>query len=261
MKMNSKNITLFNYVYSNSFENEKDDDLKWNEFKEICQNKMNYVPYDFIEENNSLVTYNKKGMWVDLLGNKEAIGKFVILNFLGQKEFINYKVNEIKSIISNYGNKAFDNLENTFEYMCNEAIREILIECRNKDLILFDNNIFKYFDDRLGIILFDNIEIIISKKENNLNGNNIYINNSGQFVNQLGNNNMANIKINDEQLFALLNDKMEALKTEMQNKNCEDKIKELEEAIKNKDKKSALEIISQLAGIGSFIATGISMFL
>ena len=90
---------------------------------------------------------------------------------------------------------------------------------------------------------------------------NIYINNSGQFVNQLGNNNMANIKINDEQLFALLNDKMEALKTEMQNKNCEDKIKELEEAIKNKDKKSALEIISQLAGIGSFIATGISMFL
>ena len=179
MKMNSKNITLFNYVYSNSFENEKDDDLKWNEFKEICQNKMNYVPYDFIEENNSLVTYNKKGMWVDLLGNKEAIGKFVILNFLGQKEFINYKVNEIKSIISNYGNKAFDNLENTFEYMCNEAIREILIECRNKDLILFDNNIFKYFDDRLGIILFDNIEIIISKKENNLNGNNIYINNSG----------------------------------------------------------------------------------
>ena len=216
--MNSKNITLFNYVYSNSFENEKDDDLKWNEFKEICQNKMNYVPYDFIEENNSLVTYNKKGMWVDLL-------------------------------------------ENTFEYMCNEAIREILIECRNKDLILFDNNIFKYFDDRLGIILFDNIEIIISKKENNLNGNNIYINNSGQFVNQLGNNNMANIKINDEQLFALLNDKMEALKTEMQNKNCEDKIKELEEAIKNKDKKSALEIISQLAAIGSTIATGISMFL
>ena len=50
---------------------------------------MNYFPYDFIIENDNLITYNKKGMWQDLDGNKETTGKFVILNFLGQKEFLN----------------------------------------------------------------------------------------------------------------------------------------------------------------------------
>ena len=46
--MNNKNISLFNYVYSSTFETEKNDDLKWSEFKNICLDKMNYLPYDFI---------------------------------------------------------------------------------------------------------------------------------------------------------------------------------------------------------------------
>lgn len=260
--MNNKNISLFNYVYSNTFETEKNDDLKWSEFKDICLDKMNYFPYDFIIENDNLITYNKKGMWQDLDGNKETTGKFVILNFLGQKEFLNYKVSEIKVIISNYGNKAFNNLGNVFENMCNEAIREVLNECRNIGLIEFDNNkTFMYASDRLYNIFYDNIKVIINKQDNNLYGN-VYINNSGQLVNQLGNGNVANIsKVNDEQLFVLLNEKLEALKMELQNKNCEDKIRELENAINNKDKKSALTILSELSSIGSFIAAGISMFV
>ena len=40
----------------------------------------------------------------------------------------------------------------------------------------------------------------------------------------------------------------------MKNSNCEDKLLELENAIKKKDKKSALTMLSELASIGSFIA-------
>jgi hypothetical protein len=46
--MNDKNIGLFDYVYSSMFESEKNDELKWKEFEEICSEKMNYFPYDFI---------------------------------------------------------------------------------------------------------------------------------------------------------------------------------------------------------------------
>lgn len=260
--MNNKNISLFNYVYSSTFKTEKDDDLKWSEFDKICLEKMNYVSYDFIIENENLVTMNKNNMKIYITGEKHTGGKFVILNFLGQKEFLNYKVNEIKAIISNYGNEAFNNLGNVFENMCNEAIREILNECRNNGLIEFDNDkTFMYASDRLYNIFYDNIRVIINKQDNNLSGN-VYINNSGQLVNQLGNGNVANIsKVNDEQLFALLNEKIEALKIELQNKNCEDKIRELKNAINNKDKKSALTILSELSSIGSFIAAGISMFV
>ena len=90
--MNNKNISLFNYVYSSVYEEDKSDDLKWQEFEKLCLEKMKYVPYDFVVENESLVTLNKKGMWQDLSGGKGIVGKFVILNFLGQKEYINYKV-------------------------------------------------------------------------------------------------------------------------------------------------------------------------
>lgn len=254
--MNKKNISLFNYVYSSTFETEKDDDLKWSEFEKICLEKMKYLPYDFIIENDNLLTMNKKCMWQDLAGNKGTVGKFVILNYFGQKEYVNYKIKELKTIIRNYGNDAFNNLENIFENMCNEAIREILNECRNIGLIEFDDNkTFIYASDRLYNIFYDNIRVIINKQDNNLYGN-IYITNSGQLVNQLGNNNVANIsKVNDEQLFLLLNEKSEALKVELQNKNCEEKLKELEEAMNKKDKKNVLTILSELSSIGSFIAT------
>lgn len=251
--MNNKNISLFNYVYSNVYEDEKSDDIKWNEFEKLCLEKMKYVPYDFIVENESLVTVNKKGMWQDICGNKGVDGKFVILNFLGQKEYINYKVNELKAIISNYGSQTFKNLENIFDYMCNEAIREILIECRNKGLIEFNNNIFMYASDRLYSIFYDNIKIVTNNGEDNMNGKNVVINN-GKMVYQLGNGNVANIGIDDNKLFELLESKLETIKTEMKNKNCEDKLLDLENAIKKKDKKSVLTTLSELASIGSFIA-------
>lgn len=254
--MNKKNIGLFNYVYSSTFETEKDDNLKWSEFNKICLEKMNYVPYDFISDNKNLVNIDKSIIKEYITGEKYTGGKFVILNFWGQKEFLNYKVNEIKAVISNYGNDAFNNLENIFENMCNEAIREILNECRKIGLIEFDDNkTFMYASDRLYNIFYDNIRVIINKQDNNLYGN-IYITNSGQLVNQLGNNNVANIsKVNDEQLFLLLNEKLEALKMELQNKNCEEKLKKLEEAMNKKDKKKVLSILSELASIGSFIAS------
>lgn len=139
--------------------------------------------------------------------------------------------------------------------MCNEAIREILNECRNIGLIEFDDNkTFIYASDRLYNIFYNNIRVIINKQ--NSSYGNIYINNSGQLVNQLGNDNVANIsKVNDEQLFLLLNEKLEALKMELQNKNCEEKFKKLEEAMNKKDKKKVLSILSELASIGSFIAS------
>ena len=251
-EMNNKNIALFNYVYSNMYEEEKNDDLKWEEFKIICLDKMKYLPYDFIKKNRMLLTMNEKNMWQDLAGNKETVGEFVVLNFYGQKEFINYKVNEIKSVISNYGNQAFKNLENIFDYMCNEAIKEILIECRNRGLIQFNNNIFMYASDRLYNIFYDNIKII-SMEENKVDSKNVVINN-GKMVYQLGNGNVVNIGVDDDKLFELLESKLEAIKMEMKNSNCEDKLLELENAIKKKDKKSALTMLSELASIGSFIA-------
>lgn len=250
--MNNKNISLFNYVYSSVFEEDKNDDLKWAEFEKLCMEKMKYVPYDFVVENESLVTVNKKGMWQDLSGGKGIVGKFVILNFLGQKEYINYKVNELKAIIINYGNEAFKNLENVFDNMCNEAIREILNECRNIGLINFDNSIFRYYDNRLGIIIYDNIKVMISESNNVSQGSPIVY---GTYINQQGNNNVANVgNLSDEKLFELLESKLEAIKIEMKNNDCKDKLEELENAIVKKDKKSVLSVLAELASIGSFIA-------
>ncbi|MCI9434786.1 MAG: hypothetical protein HFI86_05920 [Bacilli bacterium] len=252
--MNSKNITLFNYVYSSTYDSNKSDELKWEEFGKLCMSKMNYAAYDFIKRNKMLLTMDEKNMWQDLAGNKETVGKFVILNFYGQKEYIDYKVKEIKAIISNYGNQAFKNLENIFDYMCNEAIREILNECRNKGLIEFSNNIFMYASNRLYNIFYDDIKIIINDVESNINSKNIVINN-GEMVYQLGNGNIVSMGIDDDKLFELLESKLETIKIEMKNNNCEDKLEELERGMKKKDRKSVLSILSELASIGSFIAT------
>lgn len=252
--VNSKNITLFNYVYSSTYDSNKSDELKWEEFGKLCMSKMNYAAYDFIKRNKMLLTMDEKNMWQDLAGNKETVGEFVILNFYGQKEYIDYKVKEIKAIISNYGNQAFKNLENIFDYMCNEAIREILNECRNKGLIEFSNNIFMYASNRLYNIFYDDIKIIINDVESNINSKNIVINN-GEMVYQLGNGNIVSMGIDDDKLFELLESKLEAIKIEMKNNNCEDKLEELERVMKKKDRKSVLSILSELASIGSFIAT------
>lgn len=251
--MNNKNIALFNYVYSSMYEADKDDDLKWEEFKMICKEKMKYLPYDFIENNKMLLTMNENNMWQDIVGNKETVGEFVILNFRGQIEYIDYKVNEIKVLIQNYGNQTFKNLENIFDYMCNEAIREILNECRNKGLIEFNNNIFIYASDRLYNIFYDNIKVV-SEGEKKMNSKNVVINN-GEMVYQCGNGNTVNLGIDDDKLFELLENKLEAIKIEMKDNKCEDKLKNLECSIKKKDKKSVLTILAELASAGSFIAT------
>lgn len=253
--MNSKNISLFNYVYSGIFDNLKENELKWEEFNSLCKKYMDYTPYDFIVKNKELVIMNEKNMWVDLLGNKETVGDFVSLNYLGQKEFVEYKIKEIISLIEKFGMNAFKNLNNIFESMCCESIKSILLECRNRNLIDFEDYIFIEADIVGTIkIRFEEIKVNISKKENDFGFNGITLNNYGSLINQMGNNNNANISINDEQLFLVLEEKIEALKIEMQNKNCEEKIKELENAIKKKDKKSILSILSELASIGSFIA-------
>lgn len=259
--MNNKNIGLFNYVYSAVFENEKEDDSKWTEFKQLCLKKMNYSPYDFIKSNEELLTMNKKNMWQDLYGTKETVGVFVILNLSGNKEFINYKVNEIKSIIKTYGVSSFNNIGNVFENMCNESIRELLFEFKNNDLINFEDYIFVYADDRIFHILFENITVITNKNINGKTGNIWNINNSGQLIAQLGNNNSAINKIEDTKLFDILSNKIEAIKVELKNKNCDDKIEELEKAIYKKDKQSVTEILSHLSSFGSFIASTISMLI
>jgi hypothetical protein len=258
--MNNKNIELFNYVYGNMFENEKNDEKKWEEFEKLCSDKMHYLPYDFIITNEALVTMNKKNMWQDITGNKGVAGAFVILNFIGTKEYIKYKVNEIKSLIKNYGINAFRNLGNIFEYMCNEAIKQILIECQNEDMIDYEDYIFIYADDGIVDIRYDEIKVIINKQKNEFGID--FINNYGQMINQFGNNNVANISnIGDQKLFDLLDEKLNAIKEEMKNKNCDEKLIELEEAMNKKDKNSTLEIISHLASIGSFIASGISLII
>lgn len=250
--MNSKSIILFNYIYSSIYDRDKSDAVKWEEFEKLCLNKMNYVAYDFIIENAELVNVNENGMWHDICGNRGIDGKFVILTLLGQIKYIDYKINEIKAIINNYGREAFKNLDNVFDCMCNEAIKDVLLECRNRGLIEFNDNIFIYASNRLYNIFFDGIKIVINNKNNNMYGNNIIINN-GNFVSQLGNENVVNIGLDDEKLFELLDGKFELIKMEMKNSNCEDKLLELETAIKKKDKKSALSILSELASIGSFI--------
>ena len=77
----------------------------------------------------------------------------------------------------------------------------------------------------------------------------------GTYISQQGNGNVANVNnISDEKLFELLDSKIEAIKMEMKNNDCKDKLEKLENAIKMKDKKSVLSILSELASIGSFIA-------
>lgn len=218
---------------------------------------MKYVPYDFIKTNKILLTMNEKNMWQDISGNKETTGEFVILNFYGQKEFINYKSNELKSIIHNYGKDAFKKTNNVFKYMCNEAIREILNECRNKGIISFNDDIFRFYDDRLEVIIYDNIKVITNTSLNDDKQNETIV--YGTYINQQGNNNIANVSSSsDEKLFELLANKLESIKIEMKNNNCDDKLKELEKAIEKRDKSSVLDILSNLASIGSFIA---SMFI
>lgn len=256
IKMNSLNIELFNYIYSSSFDKEKSDNMKWKEFEVLCAEKLKSCAYDFIVNNDTLLTMNKNNMWVEInSGQKKVAGAFTVLNYFGVKEFINYKINEVNNLIKKYGLNAFENLGNIFENMCCESVKSILLECRSRNLIDFEDYIFIDVDIVGTIkIRFEEIKVNISKKENAYDFKGIILNNYASMINQIGDNNSANINKDDAELFLLLEEKIEALKIEMQNKNCEEKIRKLENAIKNKDKKSILSILSDLASIGSFIA-------
>lgn len=252
--MNNQNINIFNYVYSSKFEKDKSDNEKWKEFASVCSKIGNYEPYDFIDDYFDLLNFNRKNMSVYITGQKHVGGKFVSLNLYGEREYLNYKLDEIKSTINDFGSTAFDNLGNVFENLCNEAIREILVNLKNEHIIQFDNDkTFLYADNRLTEIFYDNISIVIN--ESILNNNQNIIINHGQYINQQGNNNTANIIKSDEELFELINEKLEAIRAELKNNNCNDKLIELEKALKEKNKNKVLSVLSDLSSIGSFVAT------
>lgn len=260
--INNNTIILFDYIYNNMYESKKNDSIKWKEFEKLCDDTLEYTPYDFISYNFDLLTMNKNHMFKDITGNKHTTGEFVKLNLSGTKEYINYKIEELIVLIKVHGVNTFKNVDDMFRHLNNTAVRHLLEVARNKNIINFNNDIFIYASNDIHSIDYDNIKVML--EETMKTNNDIILNmiNNNQVITQVGDNNRANIEIiTDYQLFATISDKLEAIKIEMKNIDCHDKIADLERAVNNKDRKNALEIISHLAGIGSFVASAINMLI
>lgn len=259
--MNNRSIHLFNYIYSSSFNKEMSDEEKWEEFEKLCSKTKDNI-FDFVIANNDYLNTKKSEPCEDITGKKYVTGKFVTLNYNGEKEFYNFKCNQLRECIKEYGSNAFSNCEDIFCNMSNESIREVLDKARANGLIDFDNKIFAYASDELYSIAFDYIKVLFPN-EINLESKDLktavyYI--YGNQINQNGNGNIAtmNIQDSDEELYKLVSEKLVALEVEM-NKVSKNEIEEIKQALDKKDKKSLLTKLSELATLGSFVAQMILM--
>lgn len=264
--INNLNIDIYNYIFSINVNiqnrvNTFSEETNIKRLISIIEKKYNIN--DFWKEN--------KDMFNDecLHGHKYIIEKeytydiksFPRLKFKFKLEFLNFKLEEIKKIIENYGIIEKKQLDTIFENIEDLGRKEILEYCKKENIIDYDENktFIKGGQTGLAMIIYENIKPVLkSNIKENINMNpiyysqNIYGNNYGT-VQQTNSLNLQNDK-----LIEVVLEKLNAMEAEGVDK---DKIKKLNMACKERNSKKIIDILKEIVlGTGTnLIANGILM--
>jgi len=242
-----KFIKLYDVIFNNEY-TEKEFNEKWTIFKRISQSIDKFNLANFYDKAKLLL--NNQGFDSGISGVNYISNQFPSFTQTGEITYLKYKSEQIERIIEEHKKITFENTKVIFPDFELEAIKKVLDYCKDKKIITYNGRVFVYASDEIYTIIYENIIIpLVAETTSNVNYNQITNYGVMSGVNQAFNLNITN----DSDLFNLITDKLEAIKLELNNQH-NDKILELENSVKKKDKKSTLTILSELASLGSFIA-------
>lgn len=235
-----KYIKLLDVIFNEMFEDNSYGE-KWKKFDSVATEIENFKLRDFVD-NCSDYLKSHRGFDVNISGIARIINDFPVFSTSGIYNYLLIKEKQVKNVLNEDGILSSDNTREIFEKLNHSAVKQIINDCIEKKIIESHG---KAFEDNK--IIFERIVPFIENK----NSYNNYIFNSGTM-----NNISQGININDDKLYSLVNSKIDLIKKEL-GKEYNKKIDELVTAVNNKNKKSVLTTLSELATIGSVIAAGI----
>ena len=123
-----------------------------------------------------------------------------------KKEYLNYKVNQVKKIIENNGDFSEENFIKITENIINVGKKEILDYCNEIGIIEYIGKVYIAADNCPAVaIIYDNIKAVIYTEEevqSLIAENIIMVNGNGVSIGNIEQN--VNSKNNDERLFDLV---------------------------------------------------------
>lgn len=262
--INELNISIFNYIYSKDIEMEKgiknyNDEIT---YKLNCLIKEGHELVDFWNNNLDMVDNNCIDKINDTIGSDITYNHFPMLTKSAKAKFLEFKCQQIQDIIDSKGCIKLEDCNNIFVNMINLAIKNVLKYCKDSDIIYYEDNKTIITGGRTGVVSinYENIEPVIYKKNNNFLGQPVIQtqNNLINYGNNYGTlNQLNNFQNNDEKLFEIILEKLDAMKLES-NISVE-KIEEIKKYCNKKEKTNVTEILKEIAmGTGTnLIASGI----
>ena len=233
-------IKLLDVIFNEKFEN-NNYSKKWKNFDDVSSEIENFDLEDFIDNCSNYFESNR-GIDRNISGAIKIINDFPIFTTTGIHDYFYIKEQQIKNVLYENGRLSNENTSEIFNRLNFSAVKQIINNCIDKKIIECNGRIYEN-----NKIMFDKI---IQVRDTNIVCNN-YICNNGTM-----NNVSQTVNYNDDQLYTLINSKIDLLRNEL-GKEHNEKIEELINAINNKNRKSVLTTLSELATIGSAIANGI----
>lgn len=260
--INELNIKIFDYVFSINI-GLKGDYLGNNNTEYLCSKLSRLInevcdEYDFWNEYKYYFNDNCVVDASTLSGYQYIYNNFPKMKLSTKKEYLNYKLKQLKNSINNNGEFVTEEFNTLTENIINMGKKEILDYCEEIGLIEYVGKVFISADNcpAAGII-YDNIRAILYTEEEiqSLSAENVIIISGNG--NSFGNiEQSTNTKNSDEELFNLVLKKLELLEKEGVSKSS---LKLLEDACHKKDKNKVIDFLKDVASgtISSLIATGI----
>lgn len=260
--INEFNVKIFDFIFSTNI-GLKGDYLENNNINHLCSELSKLIndiceEYDFWNEYKFYFNDNCVLDASTLSDRQYIYNGFPRMRLVTKKEYLNYKVNQVKKIIENNGDFSKEAFEKITENIINVGKKEILDYCNEIGIIEYIGKVYIAADNCPAVaIIYDNIKAVIYTEEevqSLIAENIIMVNGDGVSIGNIEQN--ANSKNNDERLFDLVLKKIDLLEKEGITK---EDIKLLEEACKSKNKEKVINFLKDVATgtISSVVATGI----
>jgi len=260
--INELNIKIFDYIFSTNI-GLRGNYLDDNNTKELCSSLSDLInevceEYDFWNEYKIYFNDNCVIDASTLSSQQYIYNGFPKMKLSTKKEYLNYKMKQVKDSINNNGEFLRNEFEVLTKNIINVAKKEILDCCEKTGLIKYVGKPFIAADNHPAVaIIYDNIKAVLyteDEVQSMIGQNIIVVNGSGNNFGSIEQN--INLKNNDDELFNLVLTKLDLLREEGVSKK---ELKLLEDACKNKDKNKVISFLKDVASgtISSLIATGI----
>ena len=175
-----------------------------------------------------------------------------------KKSYLNYKVEQLKKIISNNGEFVKEEFEKITNNIINVGKKELLDYCEQIGIITYKGKVYISADDYSACkIIYNNIKATIYTKEEfktKIAQNVIVVKGNNNNLNNIERNNDS--KNDDDVLFSLVLSKLELMQKEGVSKK---EVEQLKTACNNKNKETVIKMLKDIATgvISSLIAAGI----